>query len=81
LSYLKLDISGYDLLLVETLLTFRQLLEARPWLNDRRLRRAVRQKQFPFYKVGGILLFDPADIDRYVARCRVEAAEREEVAS
>jgi len=55
------------------LATFRQTIEARPWLNDRWLRRIVSERRVSFHKVGGRLLFDLRDIDALAEAGRVES--------
>jgi hypothetical protein len=53
--------------------TLRQVVEARPWITERWLRRAVQEHRVPFYKVDGRLLFDLDELDQYVMSQRVEA--------
>jgi excisionase family DNA binding protein len=52
--------------------TLKQLLEARPWLTERFVRRLVAERRVPFSKVGERLLFDVADFDELVEAGRVE---------
>jgi excisionase family DNA binding protein len=40
--------------------------------NERFMRRVVAQRVIPFYRVGHRILFDIADLDAYLAACRVE---------
>ena len=54
-------------------LTLKQLIEARPWLTERYVRRLVAERRVPFSKVGERLLFDVADFDHLVEVGRVEA--------
>ena len=56
------------------LLTLPQVVEARPWLTERYLRRLVYEKRVAYHRVGGRLLFDLADLDALAERGRVEAA-------
>lgn len=57
-----------------TFLTFKQVLDEYPYVTDRWLRRAVHDKKVPFYKLGGRLLFDPAELDQWIRDTRVEPA-------
>jgi len=55
--------------------TFAQLLEARPWLNERWVRKLIYERRIPFYKPGGgKLIFDLEEIDDWVEVTRIEAA-------
>jgi hypothetical protein len=56
------------------LVSLKEALERRPWLNERWLRQAVYKKRIPYYKLGTKLLFDLADIDRYIVETRVPTA-------
>ena len=56
------------------LMVMTQLLEQRPWLSERYLRRLVAERRIPFHKVGGKLLFDLNDVDHLAEVGRVEAA-------
>lgn len=56
--------------------TLPQVLEERPWLSERYLRRLVYERKIPFSKLDGRLLFDLADIDDYVERHRVEVVSK-----
>lgn len=38
------------------------------------LERLIRDREIPFFKVGRLIRFDPADIDAYLAGRRTEAA-------
>lgn len=56
-------------------MTLVQLLEQRPWLNERYVRRLVAERRIAFYKPAGKrgrLVFDLADVDAYVERSRVD---------
>jgi len=54
--------------------TLPQVLEARPWLTERYLRRLVYERRIPFSKLDNKLLFCLEDIDEYVERRRVEVS-------
>jgi excisionase family DNA binding protein len=56
------------------LMVMNQLLEQRPWLSERYVRRLVNERRIPFHKVGGKLLFDLNDVDRLAEEGRVEPA-------
>lgn len=62
----------------ESWLRLDQLLEARPWLTERWVRRMVAERRIPFSKVGGgpkaRLLFNLSDVDAMVEAGCVEAA-------
>ena len=66
-------IPGLPWSLMSSPLTLKQLLEARPWLTERYVRRLVAERRIRFSKVGERLLFDVADFDRLVEAGRVEA--------
>jgi len=55
------------------LATLVQVVEARPWLTERWLRRLVAERRVAYHKCGGRLLFDLADIDALAEGGRVEA--------
>ena len=55
------------------LVPLKQVPERRPWLTERKLRRFVAEKRVTYYKVGGNVLFDLADLDSYAEAGRVEA--------
>jgi len=56
------------------LVTLRQVLDERPWLTERYLRRLVAERRVTFYKPSpGRLLFDLDDIDKLAEVGRVEA--------
>lgn len=55
------------------LVTIRQAIEARPWLTERYARRLVFERRVTYYRVGGRVLLDLADVDRLVEEGRVEA--------
>lgn len=40
--------------------------------NEYFLRRAVRDRLLTYYRVGNLLRFDTADLDRFLDTCRVE---------
>ena len=54
-----------------------QLLELRPWLTERWVRRLVNERRIPVHKAGdgpkASLLFDLTEIDDWIERGRVEA--------
>ncbi len=56
------------------LATLTQVVEARPWLTERWLRRLVAERRVAYHKCGGRLLFDLDDIDALAEAGRVEAA-------
>lgn len=43
-------------------------------LSERYIQHLVRSKRIPYLKVGRLVRFDPADLDRFLADCKVEAA-------
>jgi excisionase family DNA binding protein len=49
-----------------------QLLEQKPWLKERYVRRLVAERRIPFYKVGNCLVFETEDFDRLLEAGRVE---------
>ena len=51
-----------------------QLLEQRPWLTERYVRRLVAERRIGFYKVGNVLVFDTDEIDRLLEAGRVDAS-------
>lgn len=53
--------------------TLPQLLEERPWLTERHVRRLVSERRIPFSHAGRKLLFDLNDIDAWAEAGRVEA--------
>jgi excisionase family DNA binding protein len=57
----------------QTIVTLDQLLEARPWLTQRKVRQLVAERTIPFYKPGRRLLFNLTDIDNRIQESRVEA--------
>lgn len=42
--------------------------------SERHIRRLVHERRIPFHKVGGLVRFDQADIDAWLAAHRVEVA-------
>ena len=44
-------------------------------VKERFIRRLVAEKRMPYYKVGSFVRFDPADIDEWLVRQRVERSE------
>jgi len=58
----------------ERLMTLSQLIEARPWLTERYVRRLVAERRVGFYKPGLRLLFDVDEVDAYVEQTRVDPA-------
>jgi hypothetical protein len=55
-----------------TLVTLKQLLEARPHWTERKVRRDVATRKIPFYKNGGVLLFDLEELDAQILATRVD---------
>jgi excisionase family DNA binding protein len=47
---------------------------ARLGVTPRFVRRLVDERRIPFHKIGKYVRFDPADIDHYISRGRVESA-------
>jgi excisionase family DNA binding protein len=47
---------------------------ARLGVTPRFVRRLVDERRIPFHKIGKFVRFDPADVDRYIVRGRVEPA-------
>ena len=47
---------------------------ARLGVTPRFVRRLVNERRIPFHKIGKFVRFDPADVDRYIVRGRVEPA-------
>jgi excisionase family DNA binding protein len=47
---------------------------ARLGVTPRFVRRLVDERRIPFHKIGKFVRFDPADIDSYIVRGRVESA-------
>jgi excisionase family DNA binding protein len=43
---------------------------ARLGVTVRMVRRLVSQRRIPHLKVGGHIRFDPADVERFIERCR-----------
>jgi excisionase family DNA binding protein len=43
-------------------------------VSPRFVRRLVDERRIPFHKIGKFVRFDPADVDRYIVRGRVDAA-------
>lgn len=52
--------------------TLPQVLEERPWLTERFLRRLVAQKRIRYFKVRNRVLFDLDDLDDLAEGGRVE---------
>lgn len=48
--------------------------EHRGWVTERYLRRLVAEHRVPYFKAGGKVLIDLADLDAFVEAGRVEAA-------
>lgn len=44
-------------------------------VKERFIRRLVAEKRMPYYKVGPFVRFDPADVDEWLVRQRVERSE------
>lgn len=47
---------------------------ARLGTTHRHVRRLIERREIPFFKVGGKVRFDPADLDRWLTAQRVERA-------
>jgi excisionase family DNA binding protein len=47
---------------------------ARLGVTPRFIRRLVDERRIPFHKIGKFVRFDPADVDNYIRRGRVEPA-------
>lgn len=45
-------------------------------VGERFIRRLVIERRVAYHKVGKFVRFDPADIDDFLAACRVEKANR-----
>ena len=58
---------------MNTKVTLVQLIEQRPFLTERWIRRLVNERRIPFHKCGGKLVFDLVEIDKWVESGRVEA--------
>ena len=41
-------------------------------VNERYMRRLVSERRIPYFKVGRLLRFSPADLDAFIEACRVE---------
>jgi len=41
-------------------------------VNERYMRRLVSERRIPYFKVGRLLRFSPADLDAFIESCRVE---------
>jgi hypothetical protein len=50
-----------------------QVLEQKPYLTERQLRRWRAERRVTTYSAGGHVLFDLDDIDRYIEASRIEA--------
>lgn len=48
--------------------------EHRDWVTERFLRRLVAEHRVPYFKAGGKVLIDLADIDAFAEAGRVEAS-------
>jgi hypothetical protein len=53
--------------------TLKQLVEERPFVTERWVRRKVAERRIPYAKTDGKLLFALEDIDKMVEDSRVEA--------
>ncbi|MEP7115127.1 MAG: helix-turn-helix domain-containing protein [Ilumatobacteraceae bacterium] len=42
-------------------------------VGERFVRRLVDQRRIPFLKIGKFVRFQPADVDAWVSRCKVDA--------
>jgi excisionase family DNA binding protein len=56
-----------------TLVQAKEAQGHRSWATERRIRRLVAEKRIPYYKVGGLVMIDVADLDAYAEAGRVEA--------
>jgi excisionase family DNA binding protein len=45
---------------------------ARLGVTPRWMRRQVLNKAIPYYKIGGMIRFDSADLDAYIASARID---------
>jgi excisionase family DNA binding protein len=45
-------------------------------VTPRFVRRLVDERRIAFHKIGKYVRFDPADVDRYIVRSRVEPGRR-----
>jgi hypothetical protein len=55
------------------LMTIEQVIESRPYLTPRQLRRFRQQRTVRTYTVARKVLFDVDDLDRFVESTRVDA--------
>jgi excisionase family DNA binding protein len=54
--------------------TVAQAAEERPWLTERYLRRLIYERRIEYFKVGGRVLVDLDQLDRFVEAHRVGVA-------
>jgi len=47
-------------------------LAQRLGVSERFVRRLVEERRIPFHKIGRFVRFDPSDVERWIARSRVE---------
>ncbi len=52
--------------MARNLATIKQVLQQRPYLTERQLRRFRLERTVPTYKVAGQVLFDLDELDRHV---------------
>ena len=55
------------------LATIRQVMEERPFLTERWLRRLRAERRVPTWEAGGRVLFDLNELDSYIESSRREA--------
>lgn len=53
--------------------TLPQLLQEKPWLSERYVRRLVAERRVSYYKCGGKLVFDADEFERLLEAGRVNA--------
>lgn len=47
-------------------------LAARLGVTDRFVRRLVEERRIPYFKIGRLVRFDPAEVERWIAATRVD---------
>jgi hypothetical protein len=55
------------------LATIPQVIELRPYLSERQLRRWRAERRVTTFSAGGRVLFDLDDLDRYIESSRLDA--------